>query len=210
MSFWEAVLLGVVQGFTEWLPISSTAHLMVFDALARGKDAGAGFTAVIQLGTLLACIIYFRRDIIRLLLAWLNDFRQMSYGTSHDARLAWMIIVGTIPVVFFGLAFKKYIRADLRNLYVVGTAAIVFAILLFIAEKVVHARAAGEVWLRRRGDWLEACPDDGLLSSAGSNSRSIPLGDHHNRGLVRRLDPLRRGAVFFFTLATRGVRSRGA
>lgn len=142
MSFLEAVLLGVVQGFTEWLPISSTAHLMVFDAITRGKDAGAAFTAVIQLGTLLACIIYFRRDIARLLLAWFQDLRQMRYGTSHDARLAWMIIVGTIPVVFFGLVFKKYIRADLRNLYVVGTAAIVFALLLFVAEKVVHYRAA--------------------------------------------------------------------
>lgn len=141
MSWLEAIVLGIVQGLTEFLPISSTAHLRVVPELFGWKDPGAAFTAVIQLGTLVAVLIYFRTDIVRLLRAWLTDVRTLHYGTNHDARMAWMIAAGTVPIVVCGLTFKKYIKEDLRNLHVIAWAAIGFAILLLIAEIRAHRMA---------------------------------------------------------------------
>lgn len=144
MSILEALILGIVQGLTEFLPISSTAHLRVVPELFGWQDPGAAFTAVIQLGTLVAVLIYFQSDIIRLLRAWLVDVRSFRYGTSQDAKLAWMIAVGTIPVVICGLAFKKYIKEDLRDLHVIAWAAIGFSMLLLIAElRAFRQRAVG-------------------------------------------------------------------
>lgn len=134
MSLLEAIVLGIIQGLTEFLPISSTAHLRVVPELVGWKDPGAAFTAVIQLGTLIAVLIYFRVDIVRLLTAFSVDLRSFKYGTSHDAKLAWMIAVGTIPIVVCGLTFKKYIKEDLRDLHVIAAAAIGFALLLLVAE----------------------------------------------------------------------------
>jgi undecaprenyl-diphosphatase len=141
MSLLQAIVLGLIQGLTEFLPISSTAHLRVIPALLGWGDPGAAFTAVIQLGTLVAVLLYFRTDIIRLLHAVGNDLRAGRYGTSHDAKLAWMIAVGTLPVVIFGVAFQKYIKEDLRALQVVALAAIGFALLLMLAEIQARHRA---------------------------------------------------------------------
>jgi len=140
MSIFEAIVLGLIQGLTEFLPISSTAHLRVLPALFGWKDPGAAFTAVIQLGTLLAVLIYFRTDIIRLLTAIAHDLRTCRYGTSQDAKLAWMIAVGTVPIVVCGLAFKDYIKSDLRDLRVIAWAAIGFSLLLLAAEIVTGRR----------------------------------------------------------------------
>jgi undecaprenyl-diphosphatase len=144
MSLLEALLYGLVQGLTEFLPISSTAHLRVLPELIGRKDAGAAFTAVIQLGTLVAVLLYFRADIRRLLRAVGVDLRTGRYGTSHDARLAWMIAAGTLPVVICGFAFQKYIKEDWRDLHVVAWAAIGFALLLMVAELLA-------AWRTRRG-----------------------------------------------------------
>jgi undecaprenyl-diphosphatase len=134
MSLLEALVYGLVQGLTEFLPISSTAHLRVVPELFGWKDPGAAFTAVIQLGTLVAVLLYFRADIARLSAAFARDLRERRYGTSHDAKLAWMIAAGTVPVVVCGLAFKKYIKEDLRDLHVVAWAAVGFALVLLAAE----------------------------------------------------------------------------
>lgn len=134
MSLLEAVILGIVQGLTEFLPISSTAHLCVVPQLCGWKDPGAAFTAVIQLGTLVAVLIYFRSDIARLLNAFLVDVKSLRYGTSHDAKLAWMIAVGTIPVVVCGVAFKEQIKGPLRQIQWIAVSAIVFALVLLCAE----------------------------------------------------------------------------
>src|SRR5437867_5122413 len=112
MTLLQAIVLGVVQGVTEFLPISSTAHLRIVPALLGWNDPGAAFTAVIQLGTLVAVIAYFSRDIIGIT-------RDMLTGKS---RVGWMIIVGTIPVVVLGLAFKHHIEHTLRSLYVIANA----------------------------------------------------------------------------------------
>lgn len=145
MSLLEAIVLGIIQGLTEFLPISSTAHLRVIPELLGWKDRGAAFTAVIQLGTLVAVLIFFRADIVRLLRAFWIDVKTCHYGTSHDAKLAWMIAVGTIPVVVLGLSLKKYIKEDFRDLHVVAWAAIGFALLLMVAEIRAARRA-------KRGD----------------------------------------------------------
>ena len=140
MSLLEAIVMGIIQGLTEFLPISSTAHLFAIPQLLGWGDRGSAFSAVIQLGTLVAVMVFFWADIVRLLRAWWVDVSTFRYGTSHDAKLAWMIAVGTIPIVACGLAFQKYIKADLRNLTVVAWAAIVFTLLLLTAELVAHRR----------------------------------------------------------------------
>ena len=134
MSLLEAIVLGIVQGLTEFLPISSTAHLRVVPALCGWGDPGAAFTAVIQLGTLVAVLLYFRHDIVRLVRAVLGDLRALRFGTTPDARLAWMIVVGTVPIVVGGLLFEKAIDTTLRSLYVIAAAAAGFALLLVFAE----------------------------------------------------------------------------
>src|SRR5262245_39601544 len=134
MSLLEAILLGIVQGLTEFLPISSTAHIRVLPALFGRDDPGAAFTAVIQVGTLVAVLLYFRTDIIRLTLAWLWAVRTRKWTATPDAKLAWMIVLGTVPVVVAGVLFQKQIKTTLRSLYVIAAAAILLALVLLLAE----------------------------------------------------------------------------
>jgi undecaprenyl-diphosphatase len=129
MTLWLAVLLGLVQGVTEFLPISSTAHLRITPTLLHQPDPGAAFDAVIQLGTLVAVIVYFRRDLLAMLRGVLTDRR------SPDARLAGLVVLGTIPVGIVGILFKKHIKGDLRSLYVIAAALVVVAILMVVVER---------------------------------------------------------------------------
>src|SRR6187549_77881 len=141
MSFIEAIILGLVQGLTEFLPISSSAHLRIVGEL-MGADPGATFTAITQLGTEAAVIIFFRRDIARILGAWFRSFG--SRGGAHssgvakgdpDVRLGWLIIIGTVPIVIVGYLAQDLIRSDaVRNLWVTATVLIVFGILLGLAD----------------------------------------------------------------------------
>jgi undecaprenyl-diphosphatase len=139
MSLLEAIVLGIIQGLTEFLPISSTAHLRVIPAFLGWEDPGAAFTAVIQIGTLIALLIYFRTDIIVLTLAWLRSLRTRSLK-EPEARLAWMIALGTVPIVVLGLAFQKQIKRELRALEVIALAAIILALVLALAEWLVARR----------------------------------------------------------------------
>jgi undecaprenyl-diphosphatase len=122
MPLWFAALLGLVQGLTEYIPVSSTAHLRVVSALARQGDAGAAYTAVIQLGTLVAVLAYFAKDLVGLVVAMVRA------PSSPDGRLPWLIALGTVPIVVVGLALKKHIETDLRSLYVIAGALIVVGI----------------------------------------------------------------------------------
>src|SRR6478672_8877669 len=106
MSWIEIIVLAIVQGLTEFIPVSSTAHLKIVPALLGWPDPGAAFTAVLQIGTLAAVVSYFWRDIMRILLAMFADLRRGKIATTHDARLGWMIGVGTIPIVVIGLLFR--------------------------------------------------------------------------------------------------------
>lgn len=150
MTLWQAIVLGIVQGLTEFLPVSSTAHLRVIpELLGWGDVAGAAFTAVIQCGTLIAVLAYFRRDIARIGFAWLDETRQGQFYRSLDGRMGWMMIVATVPIVVCGLAFKTYIHGPLRNLHVIAWALIGLSLLLVAAELLTR-------WRQRSGRSLKA------------------------------------------------------
>lgn len=134
MSWLEAIVLGIVQGLTEFLPISSSAHLRITSALFFDEDAGASFTAVTQLGTEAAVLIYFAKDIYRLAKTWIVGLWDRSVRSTLDYRMAWYVIIGTIPIGFFGFLFKDQIRSAARNLWLISTTLIVFALVLAFAE----------------------------------------------------------------------------
>jgi undecaprenyl-diphosphatase len=140
MTRLEAVALGIIQGLTEFLPISSTAHLSVIPQLVGWQDPGAAFTAVIQWGTWVASVIYFWDDIVRLSAAFFAGLRRGRPFDTVDARLAWMIVVGTVPIVVFGLLLQKYIKHEFRSLYVIAGAAIALSLALVAAEWVARRR----------------------------------------------------------------------
>ena len=133
MSWLQVVVLSVVQGLTEFLPVSSSGHLAIVSQLFFADDAGASFTAVSQLGTELAVLIYFAKDIGRILVAWFGGLRDASRRTS-DYWLGWWVIIGTVPIGAAGLIFKHYIRDDVRNLWIIATALIVFSAVIAAAE----------------------------------------------------------------------------
>jgi len=132
----EAIVLGLVQGLTEFLPISSSAHLRIVGDLAGWDDPGAAFTAVSQIGTETAVLIYFRRDIARIIVTWVRSLRDRELRSDPDARIGWLIIVGTIPIGFFGFVFRDTITGPLRDLRIVATSLIVLGIVLAIADRV--------------------------------------------------------------------------
>jgi undecaprenyl-diphosphatase len=136
MSSLEAIVLGFVQGLTEFLPISSSGHLRIVPALLGWEDPGAGFTAVIQLGTMAAVLIYFRADLWRIALAWLRELRVPIRRASSDARLGWFIVLGTIPIAIFGVLFSDQIESGARDLYLIGSALILFSFVMLFAERV--------------------------------------------------------------------------
>jgi undecaprenyl-diphosphatase len=135
MSIFEAIVLGIVQGLTEFLPISSTGHLRIVPAFVGWDDPGSAFTAVIQLGTTAAVLIYFREDLWRIARAWFASLREGGARHSQDARLGWYIVIGTIPIAIFGLAFKHSIEHGARDLYLIGTALIVFGLVMLAADR---------------------------------------------------------------------------
>ncbi|QSQ22867.1 undecaprenyl-diphosphate phosphatase [Pyxidicoccus parkwayensis] len=146
MSLLQAIVLGLVQGLTEFLPISSTAHLRIAPELFGWKDPGAAYSAVIQLGTVAAVLIYFRKDIVALVAAFFRGLaRKDPFGTL-ESRLAWFVLVGTLPVGICGLLFKKLIENQFRSLYIIAGSLIVLAIILFVVERIAsHQRTLADM-----------------------------------------------------------------
>jgi len=140
MTILQAIVLGLVQGLTEFIPVSSTAHLEIVPVLLGWGDPGAAASAVIQFGTLLAAIIYFFRDILRLIAGFFRGLITRRPLADTDSREAWLVIIGTIPIVVLGLLLKKHIESTFRGLWVVTTMVIVVAVLLHLAER--YARRA--------------------------------------------------------------------
>ncbi len=133
----EAAFLGLVQGLTEFLPVSSSAHLRILGPLLpSGGDPGAAFTAITQIGTEAAVLLYFRKDILRILRAWWLSLTQREWRRDPDARMGWLILIGTLPIALLGLAFKDAIEGTLRNLTITAVMLIVFGVLLAIADRV--------------------------------------------------------------------------
>jgi undecaprenyl-diphosphatase len=132
----QAIVLGIVQGLTEFLPVSSTAHLRIVPAFAGWEDPGAAFTAVVQLGTMAAVLIYFRADLWRIITTWFRSLRDPALRGELDARMGWYIGLGTIPIAVFGFIFSDQIESGGRDLYLIGCALIVMGLVLLYAEHV--------------------------------------------------------------------------
>lgn len=154
---WQAVVLGIVQGLTEFLPVSSSAHLRIVGELIGSSDPGAAFTAITQIGTEAAVVLYFRRDIVRIISAWWRAIRgdrgttwagRMGKATpdrpaDHDARMGWFIAFGSVPIVFLGLLLQKSIEHAFRNLYLIALMLVVFGIILGWTDR--HGRKTKEI-----------------------------------------------------------------
>ena len=134
MSWVQVIVLSIVQGLTEFLPVSSSGHLRIVSQLFWGEDAGASFTAVIQLGTELAVLVFFAKDIWRILTAWFAGLADKS-KRNFDYRMGWMVIAGTIPVGIAGVLLKDLIRENFRNLWITATVLILFSLVFILAER---------------------------------------------------------------------------
>lgn len=144
MQWWHAIVLGIVEGLSEFLPISSTGHLTVVEKLLGYpiEDAGiTAFTAIIQVGAILAAVLYFLKDIVRLAVAWFKGLFSVEARSNPDYRLGWGVIVGSIPIAVVGLALQKVIEGGLRNLWVVAAALIGWSVVLFLADRAPARRA---------------------------------------------------------------------
>lgn len=134
LNYLQAIFLGVVQGLTEFLPISSNAHIRIVSAIAGWGDPGAAFTAVIQIGTELAVVLYFARDIIRIVGAWFRALPARQWPEDQDARLGWYMILGSVPIVLLGVALQHPIEHAFRDLRLIAVDLIVFGILLGLVD----------------------------------------------------------------------------
>jgi undecaprenyl-diphosphatase len=164
MDAFQAIVLGIVQGLTEFLPISSTAHLRIVPAFAGWEDPGAAFTAVTQLGTLAAVLAYFRHDLLRIARAFLAGLRDPALRHTPDSRMGWYIILATIPIAVFGYTFQHQIENGARDLYLMGTTLIVLGLVLLAAEHVAT----------RKRDLEDIRPRDGIVVGFAQAAALIP------------------------------------
>ena len=176
MSILEAIVLGIVQGVTEFLPISSTGHLRIVPAFLGWDDPGAAFTAVTQLGTMAAVLLYFREDLLRIARAWWRSLRDRAARSELDARLGWYILLGTIPIGIFGLAFKDQIETGARDLYLIGVALIVLGLVLLLAEKVGTRTRSVEEIKTRDGLWMGLAQALALIPGVSRSGATITAG----------------------------------
>ena len=176
MELIRAVVLGVVQGLTEFLPISSSAHLRIVPAFFGWDDPGAAFTAVVQLGTMAAVLLYFRHDLWRVGTTWLRSLRDRSLRRELDARMGWYIIVGTIPLAFFGIVFKDQIETGARNLWLIGTTLIVLGLLLLWADQVSVRRKSIEDLDARDGIVIGLAQSAALVPGVSRSGSTITAG----------------------------------
>jgi undecaprenyl-diphosphatase len=176
VSVFEAIVLGITQGLTEFLPISSTAHLRIVPAFAGWDDPGAAFTAVVQLGTMLAVLLYFREDLVRIGSAWLRSLRRREERRTLDARLGWYIALGTVPIVIFGFAFRHQIENGARDLYLIGTTLIVLGLVLLWAEEVGTKRRSIEQINERDGIWIGIAQALALVPGVSRSGATISAG----------------------------------
>ncbi len=135
MGWLEALVLGIVQGLTEFLPISSSAHQSIVGQFFGGQDVGAAFTAITQLGTEAAVILYFWRDIVRIITRWAGSLAGRVPRDDPDARMGWLVILGSIPIVVLGLLFQDAIDSSLRNLWITAAMLAGFGVVIGIADR---------------------------------------------------------------------------
>ncbi|GHB78197.1 undecaprenyl-diphosphatase 2 [Streptomyces cirratus] len=165
MSWFESLILGLVQGLTEFLPISSSAHLRLTAAFAGWQDPGAAFTAITQIGTEAAVLIYFRKDIARIVSAWFRSLFDKSLRGDQDAKMGWLVIVGSIPIGVLGVTLKDAIEGPFRDLRLTATTLIVMGIVLGIADRLAARDEEGgrHRAVRERKTLKELGVKDGLI-----------------------------------------------
>ncbi len=164
MSLLQAIVLGIAQGLTEFLPISSSAHLRIIPAFAGWEDPGAAFTAVVQLGTMAAELLFFRHDLRRIAAAWLRALRRPELRGTLDARMGWYLVLGTIPISVVGLVLEDDIETTFRSLALIGTTLILLALVLLAAD-VTGRRHRGIADLTLR---------DGVIMGAAQTLALVP------------------------------------
>nr|WSY56559.1 undecaprenyl-diphosphate phosphatase [Streptomyces sp. NBC_00886] len=143
MSWFESLILGLVQGLTEFLPVSSSAHLRLTAAFSGWKDPGAAFTAITQLGTEAAVLIYFRQDVGRILAAWFRSLTNKEMRRDHDAQMGWLVIVGSIPIGVLGVTLKDQIEGPFRDLRITATMLIVMGVVIGVADRLAARDETG-------------------------------------------------------------------
>ena len=199
MSLIQSIVLGIVQGLTEFLPVSSSAHLRIVPAFLGWEDPGAAFTAVCQLGTEAAVLIYFRHELWAILTKWLRGPRRYE---DPDVRLGWFLIIATIPIGILGFIFRDQIETGARNLWLIGTVLIVFALVLGYADR------AG----RHERHIEQLSPRDGVLIGLAQSLSLIPgvsrSGATMSAGLLLGLERPA-AARFAFLLAVPAVVASG-
>lgn len=176
MDAFQAIVLGIVQGLTEFLPVSSTAHLRIVPAFCGWEDPGAAFTAVVQLGTMAAVLLYFRADLLRIVTTWWRSLRDPRLRGELDARMGWYIGLGTVPIAIFGFIFRDQIESGGRNLYLIGCALIVLGLVLLYAESVASRRR--ELTDIRRVDavWIGLAQACALVPGVSRSGSTITAG----------------------------------
>ncbi|MYZ39673.1 MULTISPECIES: undecaprenyl-diphosphate phosphatase [unclassified Streptomyces] len=165
MSWFESFVLGLVQGLTEFLPISSSAHLRLTAAFAGWHDPGAAFTAITQIGTEAAVLIYFRKDIARIVSAWFRSLTNKAMRSNHDAQMGWLVIVGSIPIGVLGVTFKDQIEGPFRDLRLIAVTLIVMGIVLGVADRLAARDETGGKHraIKERKSLQELGVRDGLI-----------------------------------------------
>ena len=176
MSWLEVVVLGLVQGLTEFLPISSSAHLRIVSGVFFGNDPGAAFTAVSQLGTEAAVLIYFARDIAQLVAGWVRGLMHREERAEPEYRLAWLVIIGTVPISVLGLLFKTQIETVARNLWLIATTMVAFGVLLGIAERVGRQKVDLERVTVRQGVGMGLAQALALIPGVSRSGGTITAG----------------------------------
>ncbi|WP_328693960.1 undecaprenyl-diphosphate phosphatase [Streptomyces phaeochromogenes] len=165
MSWFESLILGLVQGLTEFLPVSSSAHLRLTAAFAGWEDPGAAFTAITQIGTETAVLIYFRKDIARIISAWFRSLTNKAMRSDHDAQMGWLVIIGSIPIGVLGVTLKDQIEGPFRDLRITATTLIVMGIILGVADRLAARDEAGGKHraARERKSLKDLSVKDGLI-----------------------------------------------
>ncbi|WP_151482860.1 undecaprenyl-diphosphate phosphatase [Streptomyces albicerus] len=176
MSWFESLILGLVQGLTEFLPISSSAHLRLTAAFAGWEDPGAAFTAITQIGTETAVLIYFRKDIVRIISAWFRSLTNKAMRSDHDAQMGWLVIIGSIPIGVLGVTLKDQIEGPFRDLRITATTLIVMGIILGVADRLAARDETGGKHraIKERKTLQELSVRDGLIYGVCQAMALIP------------------------------------
>lgn len=176
MDFFRAVVLGVLQGLTEFLPISSSAHLAIFPKFFGWDDPGAAYTAVVQIGTELAVLLYFWRDIWTIGSGWVRGVFSRAARDAPEWRMGWFVIVGSVPIVILGLLLQDAIDSNFRNLTVIGTTLIVLGIVLGIAERVGRKSSPIEDLTMKHAILLGLAQAGALVPGVSRSGATISMG----------------------------------